>query len=117
ITTHCHSAVPVLINNITDIAYYTNLATTKINSLSLHDALPIYNMMIAYNLTGQNPKPEDMIDQSLAPRAGEHLIKNGRARRQALDRKSTRLNSSHVKSSYAVFCVKKKKIHLIIYLQ
>src|SRR5690606_40964177 len=26
----------------------------------------------------------------------------------ALDRKSTRLNSSHVKSSYAVFCLKKK---------
>src|SRR5690606_41174714 len=30
-----------------------------------------------------------------------------------LDRKSTRLNSSHVKISYAVFCLKKKK-HLII---
>src|SRR5207302_7758808 len=28
-----------------------------------------------------------------------------------LDRKSTRLNSSHVKISYAVFCLKKKKIH------
>src|SRR5690606_39760023 len=27
------------------------------------------------------------------------------------DRKSTRLNSSHVKISYAVFCLKKKKIH------
>src|SRR5690606_41344622 len=27
----------------------------------------------------------------------------------ALDRKSTRLNSSHVKISYAVFCLKKKK--------
>ena len=27
-----------------------------------------------------------------------------------LDRKSTRLNSSHVKISYAVFCLKKKKI-------
>src|SRR5690606_39966145 len=27
----------------------------------------------------------------------------------ALDRKSTRLNSSHVKNSYAVFCLKKKK--------
>src|SRR5690606_42112776 len=27
------------------------------------------------------------------------------------DRKSTRLNSSHVKSSYAVFCLKKKKRH------
>src|SRR5690625_6753591 len=31
--------------------------------------------------------------------------------RQALDRKSTRLNSSHVAISYAVFCLKKKKIH------
>src|SRR5438874_6396920 len=27
------------------------------------------------------------------------------------DRKSTRLNSSHVEISYAVFCLKKKKIH------
>src|SRR5690606_40407531 len=29
------------------------------------------------------------------------------------DRKSTRLNSSHVKNSYAVFCLKKKKTHTI----
>src|SRR5690606_39913064 len=29
---------------------------------------------------------------------------------ELVDRKSTRLNSSHVKSSYAVFCLKKKKI-------
>src|SRR5690349_24243867 len=31
------------------------------------------------------------------------------AGRSALDRKSTRLNSSHVEISYAVFCLKKKK--------
>src|SRR2546430_11698476 len=31
------------------------------------------------------------------------------AARQALDRKSTRLNSSHSQISYAVFCLKKKK--------
>src|SRR5690606_40693584 len=31
-----------------------------------------------------------------------------------LDRKSTRLNSSHVKISYAVFCLKKKKNKIII---
>src|SRR5690349_22362523 len=31
------------------------------------------------------------------------------------DRKSTRLNSSHVESSYAVFCLKKKKILIYIY--
>src|SRR5690606_41629491 len=37
---------------------------------------------------------------------------------EARDRKSTRLNSSHVKISYAVFCVKKKKIiRLIIHCQ
>src|SRR5438874_10054618 len=29
------------------------------------------------------------------------------------DRKSTRLNSSHVEISYAVFCLKKKKISII----
>src|SRR5690606_41740949 len=35
--------------------------------------------------------------------------RRGRSRRPARDRKSTRLNSSHVKISYAVFCLKKKK--------
>src|SRR5690606_41950679 len=34
--------------------------------------------------------------------------------KEALDRKSTRLNSSHVKISYAVFCLKKKKKKKII---
>src|SRR5690349_22192943 len=48
------------------------------------------------------------------PRAGGRLSA-GRARRVRLraaagaDRKSTRLNSSHVEISYAVFCLKKKK--------
>src|SRR6266508_5911222 len=35
--------------------------------------------------------------------------------RRALDRKSTRLNSSHVAISYAVFCLKKKKkVHFFV---
>src|SRR5690606_40352907 len=34
-----------------------------------------------------------------------------RSKRVKEDRKSTRLNSSHVKSSYAVFCLKKKERH------
>ncbi len=42
------------------------------------DAARAHNMVVAYNLTGQTPKIEDMVDASLAPRAGEHLIKNGR---------------------------------------
>src|SRR3989442_6360679 len=48
------------------------------------------------------------------PRRQQHVLRGGidggpgRARRRR-DRKSTRLNSSHVRISYAVFCLKKKK--------
>src|SRR3712207_7225930 len=38
-----------------------------------------------------------------------HLRDHGAAQGGALDRKSTRLNSSHANISYAVFCLKKKK--------
>ena len=48
------------------------------NVKKLIDTARGHNMFIAYNLTGQSPKVEDMVDPSLAPRAGEHLIKNGR---------------------------------------
>src|SRR3712207_7424263 len=34
-------------------------------------------------------------------------------RRAGADRKSTRLNSSHANISYAVFCLKKKKTHVL----
>src|SRR5690349_6962758 len=39
----------------------------------------------------------------------EEIIEYGRPFHYGLDRKSTRLNSSHVEISYAVFCLKKKK--------
>src|SRR5689334_24604345 len=46
--------------------------------------------------------------------AGEHraraAVPAGGAAEEAADRKSTRLNSSHSSISYAVFCLKKKKI-------
>src|SRR3712207_7363979 len=44
-------------------------------------------------------------DRILKAETGDSLL-----RRLALDRKSTRLNSSHANISYAVFCLKKKKI-------
>src|SRR5690349_24614661 len=62
--------------------------TTEIYTLSLHDALPIC--------------PAKMIHR-MVPKTPTH---NNFERR---DRKSTRLNSSHVEISYAVFCLKKKK--------
>src|SRR5436309_15419022 len=48
----------------------------------------------------------DRSDQRLRP---DRLAERGRPALGRQDRKSTRLNSSHVKISYAVFCLKKKK--------
>src|SRR5256885_12119107 len=53
-----------------------------------------------------------------AARAGTLVTAHGVVETPALDRKSTRLNSSHLVNSYAVFCLKKKKItihHVILY--
>src|SRR5207302_9403990 len=50
-----------------------------------------------------NPEPQPLQDERCAP------ARKTRGRTAFVDRKSTRLNSSHVKISYAVFCLKKKK--------
>src|SRR5436305_15320628 len=78
--------------------FLTHPATTEIYTLSLHDALPISED--AY-------PPEETRDElaRLAGRYGLVAVVSGR------DRKSTRLNSSHVRISYAVFCLKKKIVH------
>src|SRR5437870_10878759 len=69
------------------------MATTEIYTLSLHDALPI------------SPNPETGRLHALASTpAGQQ----GPRHPGLKDRKSTRLNSSHVAISYAVFCLKKK---------
>jgi nicotinamidase-related amidase len=52
-------------------------SATLPNVKKLLDVTRAHNMMVVYNLTGAG-KIEDMVDPSLAPRAGEHLIKNGR---------------------------------------
>src|SRR2546430_3046688 len=72
--------------------FFNDTATTEIYTLSLHDALPIY---VAVNT---NPRYTDT--NAIA------ILTN--ATGSPLDRKSTRLNSSHSQISYAVFCLKKK---------
>src|SRR6267142_5638090 len=67
--------------------FFNDTATTEIYTLSLHDALPISRE------GGSPPQPLSLPRRSPRPR----------------DRKSTRLNSSHMSTSYAVFCLKKKK--------
>src|SRR5690349_24141725 len=50
------------------------------------------------------------VPRSARRRLRRRVRRGARARRPAAeDRKSTRLNSSHVENSYAVFCLKKKK--------
>src|SRR5207245_10295986 len=73
--------------------------------LSLHDALPIWRGGHARAL-----RPPG----SRAPSRGQRFPLRHAARQfdwlhETLDRKSTRLNSSHGSISYAVFCLKKKK--------
>src|SRR2546430_16538755 len=81
--------------------FFNDTATTEIYTLSLHDALPISPNLRARLL----PCPT----QSGGPtwRAPNRHLRGGPP--ALLDRKSTRLNSSHSQISYAVFCLKKKK--------
>src|SRR5580698_11325335 len=70
--------------------FFNDTATTEIYTLSLHDALPTWNWTKSTGSCGAG-----------GPRWS--------SRRRSSDRKSTRLNSSHMSISYAVFCLKKKK--------
>src|SRR3712207_7925494 len=91
--------------------FFNDTATTEIYTLSLHDALPIYDR-------GEERQREDERDDDEAgdgesipeEPAPEQLLgapadDGGFGRR---DRKSTRLNSSHANISYAAFCLKKR---------
>src|SRR5438034_6491514 len=52
-------------------------------------------------------------------RGGDHALAGGVDHRAGtdVDRKSTRLNSSHTVISYAVFCLKKKRVHGSLHLK
>src|ERR1035441_10804838 len=68
--------------------FFNDTATTEIYTLSLHDALPIYSCpRFAPGEPRRSPTSEQLT---------------------AIDRKSTRLNSSHLGISHAVFCLKKR---------
>src|SRR5437660_8105322 len=79
--------------------FFNDPATTEIYTLSLHDALPICDPAL-HRLA--------LIVRGADVKGQEHLCCESLGLR-AIDRKSTRLNSSHVAISYAVFCLKKKK--------
>src|SRR5205809_6183036 len=92
--------------------FFKDTATTGIYTLSLHDALPIWWLRRiaaaagARIRSGRNGNGASSPITQRAPFPFLPLL---------IDRKSTRLNSSHGYISYAVFCLKKKiKTHLTL---
>src|SRR2546422_5694876 len=79
--------------------FFNDTATTEIYTLSLHDALPIFDVL-ACRSAGVRAGVRQR-DHDLRALVVSKIIHQ--------DRKSTRLNSSHGYISYAVFCLKKKK--------
>src|SRR6202521_1507134 len=73
------------------VFFFNDTATTEIYTLSLHDALPIYIFF---------------------PKGIMLYLRGNNTYFGSKDRKSTRLNSSHLRISYAVFCLKKKTTRL-----
>src|SRR3712207_8968943 len=100
--------------------FFNDTATTEIYTLSLHDALPISppfyasavylrqtsGILVVYRRV-KRPSGGRYEDHQELPR--NHSRAERVVHRRSLDRKSTRLNSSHANISYAVFCLKKKK--------
>src|SRR2546426_12486931 len=89
--------------------FFNDTATTEIYTLSLHDALPIYasRELRILRVGGERLVEVAEVVDGLE---GAHIRREVPVDEPpVLDRKSTRLNSSHLVISYAVFCLKKKK--------
>src|SRR3712207_8580569 len=78
--------------------------TTLFRSAELHDELQTHGFAVGPGAMGENVTTRGL--DGLALPTGTRLALAGA---MAVDRKSTRLNSSHANISYAVFCLKKKK--------
>src|SRR2546430_5565412 len=78
--------------------FFNDTATTEIYTLSLHDALPISHAIHADTCVAFASSDRSKRSKGITA----FIFEKG------IDRKSTRLNSSHSQISYAVFCLKKK---------
>src|SRR5207302_8734770 len=107
----------------TSLLYCNATVTTELYTLSLHDALPISlfsRLKTRRSCIGQRPgtllaavvslqfahRSYRRVGSQMRPRVRPGGFQTAKGRP---DRKSTRLNSSHVKNSHAVLCLKKKK--------
>src|SRR5256885_5472974 len=104
--------LPTATSKKTCFFFFNDTATTEIYTLSLHDALPISRETLALTIVS---RCTSTLREARSPivgwGAGGALCAEAPGV-LARDRKSTRLNSSHLVISYAVFCLKKKMILL-----
>src|SRR3712207_7544845 len=97
-----------LAEDVSFFFFFNDTATTEIYTLSLHDALPIFEIQdlalaTGYEVSGRcRMEREEDLWGEWSPVLPFQTLPSG-------DRKSTRLNSSHANISYAVFCLKKKQ--------
>src|SRR5436305_9958544 len=96
---YCLPILQPLIIYTSFLFFFNDTATTEIYTLSLHDALPICRRARRSPIS----RPTSRGWAGWSTRCWPSPA------RTPQDRKSTRLNSSHVRISYAVFCLKKKK--------
>src|SRR5205814_4143477 len=106
----CATSHSLLHTLVLSLFSFTRPAPSQIYSLSLHDALPIsVNLRITLDgINGQFPR----FIAGFFPFIGSPAALQNPSQfnsKPVGDRKSTRLNSSHLGISYAVFCLKKKK--------
>src|SRR3712207_9118291 len=88
------------------ILFFNDTATTEIYTLSLHDALPIFEVKRELLSTIGDAVPDAHLATTTSSlQVGAIAEASGHP---SQDRKSTRLNSSHANISYAVFCLKKE---------
>src|SRR3712207_9042217 len=92
--------------------FFNDTATTEIYTLSLHDALPISTTLQVPLREWEHSRSHVPVSEAPQREPLRQAVESAAHSRLAfaplpLDRKSTRLNSSHANISYAVFCLKK----------
>src|SRR5690606_42128195 len=87
------------------LAFLDAPAPADAPTLSLHDALPIFRTLVGHV---HQARTGNRLDFETGHQQADGLLLALLPLGVREDRKSTRLNSSHVKISYAVFCLKKK---------
>src|SRR5690606_41673008 len=106
---------PILsVSSAVDLRGLHSFPTRRSSDLDrFHAALPREVVAVRLAVVENVPLSVDLDDAAVVVAAVEHRLVRGLVRVdvhvRVADRKSTRLNSSHVKISYAVFCLKKKR--------